>query len=255
MIGNRIIELATVGSTNVYASEVHTAKEFEDGDVIWTLNQPSGRGQHDHRWISESGKNLTFTVCLKPYFLAPDHQFQLNKAIAMGVLDFIRSFLQIPPNDPHLIFSIKWPNDLYINGLKIGGILIENRIMGSAFEISIAGIGININQTHFTAEIPNPVSLFQLLGHETDLKDALSDVCRFLNARYMELERMDQGLLDREYDENLLGYNQWMSFMHCGAPLEGRIKGVDNSGRLLLETPDHKILSLSHGEIVFLITN
>ncbi|MCX6268055.1 MAG: biotin--[acetyl-CoA-carboxylase] ligase [Bacteroidetes bacterium] len=254
MIGKRIIELGSIGSTNVYASEVHTAAEFEDGDVIWTQEQFAGRGQQNHSWISEPGKNLTFTVCLKPRFLAPDRQFQLNKAISLGVLDFLRSFHPFPTNVPHRVLHIKWPNDIYVDDLKIGGILIENRIMGSVFESSVAGIGVNVNQTGFAPEIPNPVSLFQIFGHEILLKEALLSLCRFLDFRHVELQQTDQGNLDREYDHNLLGYNQWRSFMHGGVPLEGRIKGVDDSGRLLVETRDGKILGLCHGEIEFQIT-
>jgi BirA family biotin operon repressor/biotin-[acetyl-CoA-carboxylase] ligase len=253
MIGKKIIELARVDSTNAYANQVFPGAEFENGTVIWAHEQFAGRGQHDHRWISEACKNLTITVCLKPRFLAPGRQFQLNKAIALGIIDFIDSFLQ--PASPGLqpASSIKWPNDIYIGNRKIGGILIENRIMGSSLETSFAGIGINVNQTRFTSDIPNPVSLIQILGRETELKASLLTLCGFLDMRYQELRQKDPVSLDQEFDRSLLGFDQWGNFVCHGARLEGKIKGVDNSGRLLLETHNSEILSFDHQEITYLL--
>jgi BirA family transcriptional regulator, biotin operon repressor / biotin---[acetyl-CoA-carboxylase] ligase len=251
MIGKTIIELVEVDSTNAYANDVFTKNDFEDGAVIRALEQSAGRGQHDHRWISEPGKNLTITVCLKPRFLAPDRQFQLNKAIALGVLDFIRSCLPSTPRIRDLASRIKWPNDIYVGSRKIGGILIENKIMGSVLETSLAGIGINVNQARFEPDIPNPCSLVQILGHETVLKDALRSLCKFLDKRYQELKSMEMVNLDHEFDQNLLGYEQWRTFIRDGVPMEGRVKGVDQNGRLLLETPDGETLAFSHQEIEY----
>ena len=246
MIGKTILELSSVDSTNAYANRVYPATEFEDGTIIWAHEQFAGRGQHDHCWSSEAGKNLTLSVCLKPRFLSPDRQFQLNKAISLGVLDFIRSFT---PADSW----IKWPNDLYTGDRKIGGILIENKIMGSVFEASIAGIGINVNQTFFSTSIPNPVSLIQILGYETELNDALQTLCRFLSQRYAELKRSDHHHLDQEYDRNIMGFGQWRFFSCDGASIEGIIKGVDESGRLLVTSRGGETNCFSHGEIGYVL--
>ncbi len=266
MIGKNLIELASVDSTNTYASQVVADGDFEDGTVVWAHDQFAGRGQHDHLWSSESGKNLTLTICLKPRFLAPDRQFQLNKAIALGVLDFICSVVSPPPVTRHLspvtrhaspvtchALRIKWPNDLYVGNHKIGGILIENMIMGSTLETSLAGIGININQTGFSPDLPNPVSLINFIGHETDLKEALYALCGFLNKRYLRLIQNDLAHPDQEFDQNLLGFDQWRTFLRDGSELEGKIKGVDHTGRLILETHSGEALYLNHGEIEYVI--
>jgi BirA family biotin operon repressor/biotin-[acetyl-CoA-carboxylase] ligase len=253
LIGKTLLELDRVDSTNAYASQVFTTSEFEDGTVIQAHEQYAGRGQHDHTWLSEAGKNLTFTVCLKPRFLAPDRQFQLNKAIALAVLDFIRSFTSQGIEKSQEISRIKWPNDIYYGDRKIGGILIENKIMGSILEATFAGIGLNINQMHFAPDIPNPVSLIQILGHETILKDALVSLCGLLDKRYLDLMHTDQVHPDREFDQNLLGFDQWRDFLCDGKLLEGRIKGVDNSGRLLVENQNDEILYFSHKEIEYII--
>ena len=254
MIGNKIIELNRVDSTNTYANLIIAENDFDDGVVIWTQEQFAGRGQHDHHWTSEAGKNLTCTVCLKPDFLAPDRQFQLNKAISLGVLDFIRHFLNHPSlGFPAVVCSIKWPNDIYVGDQKIGGILIEHKIMGSILTTSIAGIGVNVNQTRFAPDIPNPVSLIHILRHEILLKDALQSLCGYLDTRYVQLKQSDRKNLDLEFDQHLLGFNQWRKFSKDGVQMEGKINGVDNYGRLKIETPNNEILFFSHKEIEYVL--
>lgn len=262
MIGSTIIELNSVDSTNTYAAGILDEAGFEDGTVVWAHQQFAGRGQDQHVWISEAGKNLTFTVCLKPRFMQAASQFRLNKAIALGVLDFLREYMAgsdqqedtldragdpvpVTREEPY----IKWPNDLYIGKSKIGGILVENRIMGEHLRSCFAGIGININQTRFAPDIPNPVSLIHFLRHETVLKDALFSVCRCLDTRYTQLRGADPGIIDRDYDRFLLGFMEWQDFMQGTARLTGRIRGVDETGRLMLEEPGGRVTHYAHKEV------
>jgi BirA family transcriptional regulator, biotin operon repressor / biotin---[acetyl-CoA-carboxylase] ligase len=253
MIGRTIIELDRVDSTNNYASQLFSTGEFEDGTVVLAHEQFSGRGQHKHSWSSEAGKNLTLTVCLRPRFLAPGRQFHLNKAIALGVLDFIRSFPEIVSDQHYRASAIKWPNDLYVGNRKIAGILIENRIMGSFLETSFVGIGININQTIFASDIPNPVSLIHILGHETDLKAVLISLCGFLEIRYRQLWEVNNDTTDQDFDQNLLGFKEWREFATGGTRIRGKIDAVDETGRLLVEFPTGEIKGFSHKEIEYLI--
>ena len=253
MIGKTVLELERVDSTNAFANRVFATTKFEDGTVIWAHEQFAGRGQHDHIWESEAGKNLTLTVCLQPRFLSPDRQFRLNKAIALGALDFIRSLAFPEPRIANPESLIKWPNDIYVGNRKIGGILIENRIMGSTLAASFIGIGLNLNQTLFSPDLQNPVSLIHLVGHETVLKDALGALCGVLSKRYAELKQKAEVGLNLEFDQNLLGFDQWRYFLHNEAQMEGRILGVDSSGRLKVETRDTGIHYFSHKEIAYIL--
>lgn len=251
MIGKKIIEFTSIDSTNAYAGDILTAGAFEEGTVITALEQLAGRGQHDHVWASEPGKNLTVTVCLKPGFLAPEMQFMLNKAVSLGVLDAVRSMLQQYVPDKEFLCHIKWPNDIYVGEKKIGGILIENKIMGSLIATAIIGIGLNINQKVFPVNIPNPVSLVHLRRQETVLAEALDSLCRFLDQRYLALKQNFSTELDQAYNENLMGFNQWRSFSSSDAEWKGKIKGVDLSGRLNVENCEGEILSFMHGGIIY----
>jgi len=243
MIGKSIIELESVDSTNTYADNMLQKSDLEEGTVIWAFEQFAGRGLNENRWESEPGKNLTFSVILHPGFLSPEKQFQLNKAISLGVFDFMNNLI------PDL--AIKWPNDIYVGTRKIAGILIENRIIGTRIKNSIAGIGININQTSFTHEIPNPVSLSQVLRYEIDLKEALNNLCKFMDSRYFQLRSGDHIIIDHDYHHCLLGRDEWRLFTKRGKNFEGKIEGVDDYGHLLITDRKGTGLSFNFKEVEF----
>jgi len=242
-----IIELETVGSTNLYAEQLLASQKVSNGTVIFAIEQTSGKGQGENNWESEPGQNLTFSLVLFPGFLRPERQFQLNKAITMGILDYLNKF----PLGQEA--SIKWPNDLCVGNRKIGGILINNTISGHLFASCVAGIGININQKVFSPDIPNPVSLKALTGSTFPLNESLQDVLECIDVRYGHLRAGNFSLLDREYRRNLLGYGVWTDYIVNNMVKKGRILDVDESGKLLLETADGPILSLLHGEIGFIL--
>ena len=261
MIGNKIIQLDRVDSTNIYAGTILDREDHEEGTVFRAIEQFAGKGQQDHKWESESGKNLTFTVLLKPVFLTASRQFMLNKAIALGVVDFVNdsllksSFCQKDHNSQNSlpVVTIKWPNDIYAGDKKIGGILIEHRIMGQTISATLAGIGININQTRFDPEIPNPVSMIHLIHNEMVLADALSSVCQSLDHRYETLKEFGSECLDKSFNQHLLGLGQWRNYSRQGFVFEGKIIGVDDIGRLKVENRDGKCLHFDHKEVEYIL--
>jgi BirA family transcriptional regulator, biotin operon repressor / biotin---[acetyl-CoA-carboxylase] ligase len=240
-----IIELKTVDSTNLYAERMLLEKKIREGTVIFAHEQTSGKGQGENNWESEPGKNLTFSMILFPVFLAPGKQFLLNKAITLGVLDFLSRF-QIVRR-----WSVKWPNDLYAGDEKIGGILIQNTIAGTVYESCIAGIGININQETFSSALPNPVSLKQLTGMMVPVKDAMDSIVTFIDERYRQLQQGLHETLDREYRDKLLGINEWREYIVNKKVIKGLIRGVDEVGMLIIELENGSIRKFNHGEIEF----
>ena len=246
MCSNNIIKLQKVDSTNTYAAELLKTRKVEEGTIIWAKEQTAGRGQGNNRWESEPEKNFTFSWIIYPEFLPPENQFQLNKVIALGVLDFVRGF------SLKGILSIKWPNDIYLEYNKLGGVLINNIIAGGTIDSSIVGIGLNINQMDFVRDLPNPVSLRQVLGYELSLQTELEHLVHFLENRYHQLRSGELGKLENEYRSQLLGYQQWRKFLVKGLPFEGKIKGVDEFGRLMVISRKNENLLFDHGEIEFL---
>ena len=121
--------------------------------------QTAGRGQTGNSWESEEGKNLLCSILLPPR----KNPFELNMIVSVAVQRLLGDD-----------FTIKWPNDIYWRDKKVAGILIENAIIGREVKYSIAGIGLNVNQTEWRSNAPNPVSLKQITGKEQDL-DALME--------------------------------------------------------------------------------
>jgi len=248
-----------VESTNTTAEELLQKGDVADGTVIVASEQTKGKGQNQNIWISEPGKNLTITIILHPRFLPADHQFLLNKAISLGILDLVRNYLSLWPttshNPAHPIpdnFYIKWPNDIYFGNKKLGGILITHRIMGAGIDASVIGIGLNVNQMDFSPELPNPTSLKKISGVEGDLARILNGLCQTLNIRYTALKSGNPDALDKldhDYEKSLLGSGVAQGFIAGKNQFDGTIRGVDELGRLKVELVNKKILLFNHKEI------
>lgn len=166
---SKCIWLDSAKSTNSYMSEI--ADEVADGMAVAARCQTAGRGQRGNSWESEPGKNLTFSLMLRPQGLVASKQFYISEAVALGVVDALLG--KLPEGAP---VAIKWPNDIYWANRKVCGILIENSLMGRLINYSIAGIGINVNQREFVSDAPNPVSLWQITGREIPLESFLEQV-------------------------------------------------------------------------------
>jgi BirA family biotin operon repressor/biotin-[acetyl-CoA-carboxylase] ligase len=242
-----LIELQTVDSTNHYAEKLLKTQKVPGGTIIFAHEQTSGKGQGENNWESEPGKNATFSLLLYPVFLSPGQQFLLNKAITLGVLDFLHRF------QTEQKFSIKWPNDFYAGNRKIGGILIQNTVCGAVYESCIAGIGLNVNQEIFNPDLPNPVSLKQIIGMEFHVKDSMDLIVEHIDERYRQLEEGLTDRLDRDFREQLLGIDEWKDYRVDKKLIKGKIIGVDESGMLMMEMENGPLRYFQHGEIGFVL--
>jgi len=142
-----IVYHESIHSTNsLMYDEVSNTPDLNEGYVIRTDYQTSGRGQIGNTWESKSGKNL----------LAED-QFLVSKIICLSLVELLNEY------DLEKV-RIKWPNDIYVGDKKIAGILIQNMLQGKQIKASIIGIGLNVNQEFFESEAPNPTSLKLRIG-------------------------------------------------------------------------------------------
>ncbi len=244
IIGSKIERIDELGSTNNYAATQLLTKRLPEGTIFVANSQLDGRGQVSNKWESEPGKNLTFSILLYPEFLEIMRQFEISKAISLGVADFLKE-----QTDDQV--SIKWPNDVYIGNGKVAGILIENSIRIDKIASCIVGIGLNINQQKFISDAPNPVSLSQVTGQTYDLEESLATLCRKIDARYHQLCDRKFRQIDDDYTEMLYQLNCWSSYSDENGDFEGRILGVDQIGRLIIETRAGKVNKYHFKEVVF----
>lgn len=245
--GFRVIVLPSVSSTNAYAAELIARGEADDRLVIMAIEQTAGKGQDSNGWESEAGKNLTVSILLKPAGLLPAKQFMLNKIASLAVYDFLTQKL----TDEKA--SIKWPNDVYIGNRKAAGILINNTIVGNEIIWSVTGIGLNINQTKFLSDAPNPVSLKEATSKTYYLDDCLNELCACYNVWIRNLLDMNYDLIDHKYLQSLYRLNVQTNFDYKGKLIKARIAGVGEFGHLLLKLPDGSELTCDLKEIAMII--
>lgn len=247
LIGSSIVHLDSTPSTNAYILDLLKSSRPGEGLLVIADTQSAGRGLEDNSWESEPGKNLTISVLLYPRFLPPDKQSILSMAIALGVYDLVHSKVNSQP------VSIKWPNDIYIGDRKVCGMLIQNSVLGSVFENSVAGIGLNVNQEKFLSDAPNPVSIKMVTGREFSLGETLDQLCRWLDSRYSQLRMGDRKGITEEYLSLMYRLNEWHIYEIRGIAAEAKIVGVNLYGHLQLEERNGSRWECDVKEVKFLI--
>ena len=181
---------------------------------------------------------------LQPAFISIDQQFLLSACIAVACHDFLSKYLS------DKIF-IKWPNDLYINDRKTGGILIENSLHGNKWQWAIAGTGININQEIFDENLPNPTSLKKETGKTFDVINLAKELCNCIDKRYRALMSEKKDEVINDYNERLYKRNEIVKLKKGDAVFETLIKEVTPQGRLI--TVDTIERSFDFGEVSWVI--
>ncbi len=239
-VGKKLVFLPSCHSTNEFASELVKRDKNVDGTIVVTNEQTSGKGQRGNVWESEPNKNLTFSIILNPRFLKVASQFDLNIAISLGVQDYLKS---IDDN-----FLIKWPNDVYHNEKKIGGILIQNTVKNGFIENSIVGIGINVNQSSFI--LPKASSLSIITGLNYNLPEVLADISHNIEWRFIQLKKGAIKEMRIAYLDHLLGYRQERKFKDYQV-FTGVIEGLNTEGQLQIRK-GKELLSYSFKEVEFL---
>jgi len=244
-VGQNFVTIKEVDSTNNFLKQLASnSKPVIEGTVIMAENQTAGRGQQQNGWYAEAGKNLTFSLLLKPSFLPVTQQFDLVRAVSLGVFDALHPLL----GDS---LKIKWPNDIYYGNRKLGGMLIENMIQGGQIKNAIVGIGLNINQEKFPDNLPNATSVKQILQQDYDLKTLLSDICRHIEAYYLNLKAGKILFVRETYLTRLYWLNEQKEYKSKDGQFAGTIKSVKDNGILVVENNKHEELEFSLKEIEF----
>ena len=240
----------SLNSTNQYCKllDPATVGEFT---VICAHSQTAGIGQQGNVWISEPSKNLTFSIILKPSFLAAADQYRLTMALAVAVAECVDCLLS--NLNPRPSVQIKWPNDIYVGNSKICGILATSQLIGQSLSQSICGIGLNINQTCFPEWIPNPTSLRLLTNHDYSLDDVLHSLLDSIGRCYRQIQVSEgcDDIRDR-YLNRLYRLGVEAGYLYGGKEIRATINGIDHFGRLLLTGDDGRRLTCDLKEIRFL---
>jgi BirA family biotin operon repressor/biotin-[acetyl-CoA-carboxylase] ligase len=245
-VGQNLIKLSAVDSTNNFLKDLVSKSEpLPEGTVIMAEDQFAGRGQQENTWHAEPGKNLTFSILLRPNFLPIDKQFLLNMAVSIGINNALCKHV----NEG---IKIKWPNDIYFFSQKLGGVLIENSIVGNAIKTAVIGIGINVNQHEFAPELNNKAtSLYLILQEDVNLEMLLVEICSQIEYLYLKLKAGDYTSLRSVYIEKLYQLGKPCFYRHEENVFQGVLTGVSDQGLLQIEK-DGALLQFNFKEISFL---
>lgn len=225
-----LIKLSAISSTNDFLKQLSASGQLEDFTVVWAEQQTEGKGQMGGRWVSESSKNLTFSILLNGTLLKIEDLFTLNVMVANAVIKALNFF-----EFDHI--SVKWPNDILSYNKKIAGILIENNIRADGTIHSVVGIGINVMQTLFDG-FPQASSIFLQYGEVVEQEQLLSKIVSLLKSSVLDL----RGGAKEEWDfyhEHLFRKDVASVFeTTLGQRFMGIIKNVNHHGQLVVE-PEH----------------
>lgn len=242
-MGQQLYFLPVCESTNSEAQQLLIKNEATEGCTVITHQQTKGRGQRGNSWEAEPGKNITLSVILSPSFLAARQQFYLNIAVSLAVLDLLRE------QGLHEA-QVKWPNDLFYEGKKLGGILIENTINSYILQHSIVGIGLNVNQSYFN--YTTATSIGNVKGETLDVEKVTIRLLELLEKRYLELRNGKISKQRHEYLQALYRYQEVHPYLIDNQQVQGQIIGIDENGCLAVEI-ENKLRYFAFKEISYVI--
>lgn len=240
----RTINLHSTDSTNNYLRG-YVMNGNDDIVVVKADYQTAGRGQGSNTWESEDGKNLLFSLMVRPHTIPVASQFVLSMTMAVALKEALDGYAEG--------FELKWPNDIYWHNLKISGTLIETTVSGKGLGRCIFGVGINVNQRTFTSNAPNPVSLSAITGQEEDITELLSRIveafCKYyamlLDGRYADISDLYHAALYRRH-----GFH---AYRDANGIFDAAIVEVEDDGHLVLRDKDCHFRRYAFKEVEFLV--
>lgn len=231
--------LSQVDSTNNYIADHPSLDHLAEGTAILTYEQTQGRGQRGRTWDCVPGEDLAVSFLVRPK-IGTEGIFLLNKTISLA----LRSVL-IKAGVAEV--KVKWPNDIFISGKKVAGILIEPQWTGESCKHIIIGLGVNVNSRRIRNQ-EQGISLMEALGHEFPLSDFFELLSTELGIFYDRWVKGEARWIQSEYDEYLLGRGMILSFATEQGRGSGEIQRVDEMGRLIVSS-DAEPQQFFHGAI------
>lgn len=227
--------ISSTNSTNSLVKEMLAKGEWPLAErYLYAGYQTAGRGQTGNSWESEANKNVLCSILLPP----DKNLYFLNIAVSVAIIRLLGGQ-----------YTIKWPNDIYYNDKKLAGILLENAIVGSEIKYSIAGIGLNVNQTVFVSNAPNPVSLKQITGKEYDIDQLMKDLLEAVDAVLNESEEV----IWSEYKAHLYRREGYWLFEDKNGAFEAHIEDVLPTGEIVLRDKNSQVHQYGFKQIKYIL--
>jgi len=237
----KIIRLKKCASTNDEIKSYYNSLPSSISLCLITKHQYNGKGQLGAAWITESGKNLTFSFLFPNLKLPVNESFKINLLVT---LKLIQAFQDLGFEK----LQFKWPNDLIIQNKKIGGILIENILQSGFIKRCVIGIGININQTNFD-QLPQASSLKKTFKRDFEIEPIFQKIIDAFQNFESHLQFANFTHLKEVYHLHLFRLQKPSMFYLDGNFLPGIIRQVNDNGRLQIEFENNQLKDFDVKEI------
>jgi len=231
-------------STNLFMRKLSEGENLASGSVVLADLQTAGRGLYGNSWESEGGKNLTFSVMLHPVDVSANQLFVISEMVALSIKQTLEKYFSD--------ITVKWPNDIYYGEKKIAGILIENVLFDGKIVQSIVGIGINVNQTAFLSDAPNPVSMALITGEYYDRMDLLGDFREIFAKQCERLNSLHFASIHNEYLNAIYRKDGFHKYQDAHGVFEACIDDIEPSGHLILKRTDGVISRYNFKEVMLI---
>lgn len=243
-VGHSFSRFDTINSTNIYAMQLIREGLAVHGQAFFAARQTEGRGQRGKKWWSPPGENIQMTVVLQPRNLAASQPFRLSATIAVAVHDLLMKEVEGA-------WKIKWPNDLYWNDRKAGGILIENVIQSGKWMWAVVGVGINVNSARFDPSLPNPTSMALAAGRSFDVEELSRRLCSFIDHRFRQLQAGGWHHILEDYNRALYKAGSIQKLKRNNVTTAFRINRVNEQGMLI--AGENSEFHFEHGEVEWVL--
>ena len=226
-----------VGSTNDIALELARLGEPE-GLVITADSQTDGRGRRGRVWHDEPGQSIIMSAILRPAIPASEMP-KLSFVASLAVAEWLGA-------ECGLDCALKWPNDVLVGNRKLAGILIE--LAGAA---AVAGIGVNVNQRRFSDDLTDSATSLAIeTGQSYDVPALTKSLAGHVFAVYERfLASGFEGIL-ADWRKYMWGVGTRVEVLAEGRSLNGIIRGVDESGALLVEDASGRVHTVHSADAV-----
>lgn len=235
--------LPKVDSTNNYAMAMIKKGVRSGIQPVLALEQTGGKGRRGKRWNSEVAENIMVSIPVEMNWLPLTRQFELSVAVSLACYDLFSSFILAN-------LFIKWPNDIFINDSKAGGILVENLVKGTLWQWAVVGIGLNINQKSFDNYDFKATSLFKETNRSFDIISLTKELLSLLDKRIIAVSKGQFSKMLEEYNDHLFAKNKQVNLQKEEQVFITKIKSVSQSGQLITEDTTEHLFSFD--EITFL---
>lgn len=262
----KVVFYESIDSTNEAAKRL--AKDAKDGTLVVADHQSAGKGRKGREWISPAGKNLYFSLLLKPTF-SPDKASMLTLVMAVAVkraidelcagADVLEAGADAAPcsdstaeaqDEKAEALQIKWPNDIVARGKKLAGILTEMQLAGSSIDYVIIGVGVNVKKQNFPQEsCAHATDIETTFDKEISRKELLAKIRQhFADAYACFLETLDLSGLLTEYNKALVNAGRPVKGFDPAGGFTGVAKGINEKGELMVQT-DKGVINVYAGEV------